>query len=242
MDIVEQQRTVDTDDGPMLTFVAHPEGGVAPAVVVFMHPPGVTPDLLDFARGLAREGYHVVVPDGYHRLGDGVTFDPGSGGPEEFGRMMAAMSELTDAMVVGDTRALLQQLGEDESVSGPRACLGFGMGGRHVLVVMSELDGEFAAGVSLHPAFPPDARDPAALVPGPISGELYIALGENDKIAPVELVDPLQTRLAQIGVEYAVDVHPGADHAFMMPGPGYHEEAKQRSRERVLELFKRKLN
>ena len=54
----EEQVTIDTKDGEMLTFTCWPESdGPFPAIVFYMDAPGIREELYDMARRMAEDGY-----------------------------------------------------------------------------------------------------------------------------------------------------------------------------------------
>ena len=68
--MIEQTHEIATPDGPMTTFVVHPErGGPHPVILFFMDAPAIREELRDMARRLATVGYYVMLPNLYHRAG-----------------------------------------------------------------------------------------------------------------------------------------------------------------------------
>ena len=66
----EKTLSIDTRDGSMETFVAHPDGeGPFPVVVLYMDAPGIREELRDFVRRIAAREYFAVLPDLYYRRG-----------------------------------------------------------------------------------------------------------------------------------------------------------------------------
>lgn len=238
---------IETRDGAMTTFVAQPDGlGPFPVVVIYMDALGLRDELRDIGRRVADAGYTAVVPDLYHRLGDGVTFDaakladPGS---EEFGRMMAAAQGLTDEMAMSDTQAVLDYIERESLADGEAGCVGFCLGGRLAVRSMTTFPQRFAAGSALHPSFVVDDT-PASphLDISSMRGELYVGLGAADGFQPPEAFAPARAELERHGVAHVIDTHAGADHGFMIPGaPAFQEAAAERSWERTFELFGRTL-
>ena len=114
-----KERFVDvaTPDGPMDTFVTHPEeGGPSACVIVFMDIWGLREELFDIARRIATVGYYCVVPNFYHRAGRVrfefrnaagrmISFDRLDG--ETQARMETTFHALSNAMVVSDVGALI---------------------------------------------------------------------------------------------------------------------------------------
>src|SRR4249919_3025077 len=114
-----QERIADiaTPDGPMDTFITHPEsGGPFACVVVFMDIWGLREELFDIARRVATVGYCCVVPNFYHRAGKvRFEFRNAEGRMISFDRldeeiraeMQKTFHALSNAMVVSDVRALI---------------------------------------------------------------------------------------------------------------------------------------
>jgi carboxymethylenebutenolidase len=245
--VAEKEIIVETADGTMRTLVVHPDtGGPFPVVVVYMDAAGIRETLRNVARRVAASGYFAVLPDLYYRFGDGICFDTSKlgGDTEERQRMFATMQQLSDEMVIADTTALLAQIGDDEAASpGSKGCVGFCMGGRHVLRVVAALPEEFAAGAGLHPSFlVTDASDsPHRGVDG-VRAALYLSYGDADEVAPPSTIPAVREQLDRCGVRADFDVHSGADHGFMFPGErNYQEAAAERSWERTLDLLRENL-
>jgi carboxymethylenebutenolidase len=245
--MAEKEIPIQTPDGTTKTFIATPDGGgPSPVILLYMDAPGIRDDLRDMARRVAKAGYYCVLPDFYYHFGDNVSFDvtklaPGS---DEMNRMFGTMQQLTDDMVISDTKAILDHVAEDdEAADGPKGCVGFCMGGRHALRVVSALPDEFAAGAGLHPSFlVTDAPDSPHLGCKDVAAELYLSYGEVDQVAPPATIPAVREELERHGVRVEFDVHAGADHGFMFPGShAYSEEAAERSWERTLDLFGRTL-
>ena len=245
---MHEELRIETGDGAMTTFVAHPdEGGPFPVVVVFMDALGLRDELLGLGRRIADQGYYAVVPDLYYRFGDGITFDatklrdPGS---DEMQRMFGTIQRLNDEMVMADTRAILEHLeGNPVAGGGPMGAVGFCLGGRLVVRALTNMPEVFAAGSALHPSFiVAEGDDSPHLELHKCRGELYVGLGAADQFQPPEAFGPAQTELDRHGVAHEVEVHDAADHGFMIPGaPAFQEAAAERSWERTFELFRRTL-
>jgi carboxymethylenebutenolidase len=246
--VVEPETEIATPDGSMKTFVAHPDGSPSPAVVVFMDALGCRGALRDVARRLADEGYYALLPDLYYRFGEAISFDVekviAGPGADEFDRMMAIVGRLGDVLVISDTRAILDALAAHAAAAadGPKGCVGFCMGGRFVLRALAAFPGEFAAGAALHPSFlVTDDPDSPLLALGTIAGEVYLGYGAADTFTRVETIPHVRGQLEHHEVRHVIDIHAGADHGYMLPGPAFDAEAAEAAWRETLELFRRNL-
>jgi carboxymethylenebutenolidase len=111
--VIEQFVDIAAKDGPIETFICHPEKQRAwPVVVFFMDAPGIREELHDMARRIATVGYYVILPNLYYRHGRGVTLPPSctEDGTPAFKRMFELMGTLSNARVAEDTGTLLKYL------------------------------------------------------------------------------------------------------------------------------------
>jgi carboxymethylenebutenolidase len=210
---------VTTDEGPMVVHARGAEGD--PPVVVLMPAPGVIDGLLQVADRLAGEGYRALMPELYHRTGAGITF-----GPDEDQQMRAAMAGLSDEMVVADVGALLATLDQDADVG----VIGFCMGGRFALRAMAAYPDRVVAGAALHPSrLLQDGDSSPHLDLARINGPLYIGFGRDDSIVPPQHWAAVDEQVTKHAKAVQIEVHPGAEHGYMIPGPRYLESAAEAS-------------
>src|SRR3954464_4652312 len=104
--MIEKHLDIATADGAMNSFVVHPEeGGPHPVVLFYMDAPGKREELHDMARRLATVGYFVVLPNLYYRRTREYVLRERT--PEAMAPMFEHMQSLTNAMLVQDTKAML---------------------------------------------------------------------------------------------------------------------------------------
>jgi carboxymethylenebutenolidase len=210
---------VTTDEGPMVVHARGTDGD--PPVIVLMPAPGVTEGLLEVADRLAAEGFRALVPELYHRRGAGVTF-----GPDQGREMRAGMAGLTDAMAVADVGAVLAALDGDADVG----VIGFCMGGRFALRVMAAYPDRIVAGAALHPSrLLQDGDNSPHLDLARINGPLYVGFGRDDSIVPPQHWAAVDEQVTKHGKAVHIEVHPGAEHGYMIRGPRYLESAAEAS-------------
>ena len=229
----------------MPVHIHRPDGErPAPVVVLYMDAPGIRPTLHAHAERLARAGYTALLPDLYYAI------DPAdrpnvarlqAGDGQEFERMAKVVARVRDDEVLEDTGLMLAALPDGEH--GPWGCVGFCMGGRFGLEAAESFGDELAAAALLHPSrLVTDEADSPHRSVGRIRAGLYLGYGENDHVTPPSTIPPLREQLEQHHVAYRIEVIPGGDHGFTMPGmPAYNEAAAERAWAGTLELFHSRL-
>lgn len=234
---------VTTPRGTMPVHV-HGSDGAGPVIVMYMDAPGIRPVLHEHAERVAAAGYTVALPDLFYSI------DPAerpnvelldARDPEEFARMRTVAGRLRDEDVVQDTRLLLDAL--PDGTAGPWGCVGFCMGGRFGLRAAEAFGSELRAASLLHPSrLVTDESDSPHLAVDRVRAALYLGYGEKDQVAPPSTIPPLRDRLDEHGVEHRIDVFPGADHGYTMPGrPAYDPDAAESAWAQTLELLDRHL-
>ncbi len=251
-----KERIIDipTADGPMETFVTHPEeGGPFPAVILYMDVWGVREELYEIARRVGSVGYYCMVPDFYHRQGkvrfayyndrnEMISLSKLDEGKRQ--AVLTAGENLSDAMVVDDTGAILEFFDAGEPVRpGPVGSVGYCMGGRHVLCAAAAYPDRFQASASLHgTTLISDKPDSPHLSVEKFRGELYCGFAETDPYAPMSLVEELDKLLQPCAVAYRYEIHKGAVHGYALPDRDIRDRrATARDWELIFAMFRRQM-
>lgn len=234
---------IDTPDGPMATFTCWPEGeGPFPAIVFYMDAPAIRDELYDMARRMAAEGFYVILPDLFYRFGI-IRFPRRN----QYSRTVwqAIMAELSNAMVMDDTRLLLDYMAKQPQVKpGPKACIGYCMSGRIVTTAAAEFADTFAASASLYGVGIVTAKsDSPHLRVGEIKGEIYFGFAETDSTVPSYVIPTLKAALDAAGTDYVMDIHPGTEHGFCFPlRDVYNKAAAEKAYAHFIDMCRRKLS
>lgn len=242
----EERSVIDAADGELGVHVVRPDGnGPFPLVLFFHHRPGFDTGCQEAARRIANHGFCVATPDRYRRHGAWRTFDVAAlmaGGPDSsaWQEFLSVVGTTTDDMVRSDLAVVLDALRADPAVDAGRAgCIGYCVGVRTVLRVLSEQPDLFVVGVGLHPSFcvTPEPDSPHLSVPS-IAGRLHIAQGTADQLAPQTENQPLLDAVTALGERGSIDLVEGADHGFGVPGTAaHHPEGAARSYATARALF-----
>ncbi len=233
---------VETPDGKMECFAAHPDGdGPFPPVILYMDAPGIREELRDFCRLIASKGYFALLPDMYWREGK-PRFDL-TKGQEELDRMFASMDAINLGMVMRDTEGWLAYLDANPIVGGPTGCIGYCMSGQYVVAAAGNFPDHFAAVASLYGvAIVTDHEKSPHLLAPSIKAELYLGFAEKDEWVGPEVIPALTEALDNNNVDYVLETVPGTEHGYCFPGrPAYVHDAAERTWDIFFELCERKL-
>ncbi len=208
-------------------YLAIPEKGSGPGVVVIQEWWGLVDHIKDVCDRFAAAGFVAVAPDLYH--------GKVAKSPDEAGKMMMA---LRIDEVEKDLRGTVQYLlNHDATTSKKVGTVGFCMGGALSLYAASKNPGVGACVVFYggHPNVKPDLPNLQAPVLG--------IFAENDRSIPPAAVHELERQLKDLGKSVEMHIYPGTDHAFFndqRPGV-YNAAAANDAWRRTLEFFRQHL-
>lgn len=238
-----QQIAIKTADGVADSHFFTPAiGGSHPAVIFYMDGLGIRPALLEMGQRLADNGYAVLLPNLYYRHG------PASAQPDllnDRDQMMARVMSVTNEGTMRDTERFLAFLDTQNSVAGERVgCTGYCMGGALSLTAAGTFTDRVVAAGSFHGArLATDAPDSPHLLAPKMKGEVYVGVSEIDPYLVEGETERLDGALKTAGANATVEIYPGVQHGFAVPGlPIYDREASERHWDRLLGLYKRTLN
>jgi len=230
----EERLTLPTPDGSMDSYLFTPSAaGSWPLVIVYMDAFGIRPALAGMGQRLASHGYTVVIPNLYYRHGAFPPFDPhavAAGGAER-DRFRGMIASLSNAMVMADTRTLIEGLATHAAVRpGPMAVVGYCMGGGFALSAAGTFPSRVAAAASFHGGSlaTPKPDSPHLLAPQ-IRARLYVGVAAIDPTFDDEQRQRLQRALDDAGVQYVLEIYDGAKHGFAVNEHlAYDAEASER--------------
>jgi carboxymethylenebutenolidase len=242
-----QTREIDvaTPDGVMSAYEVIPDGeGRRPAIIVLMDGVGYRDALKTMAERLASHGYHVLLPDLFHRVGRHVHFDPAvMTQPEKIAEMRKLIGALTTDMLMRDVSACLDVLASRAEVDATRVgAVGYCMGGRAAFVAATRFPDRLRATASIHPGGVVTA-DPASphLSAGPAKARLYFGIAKDDPSFTKEQAETLDTTLAALGKRYQIE-HYAARHGWaVLDTPVYDAAESERHWKAILALFAEEL-
>lgn len=228
---------IDTPEGPMDTYIAHPEDGKPHPLIIFcMDGLGVRPVLREMAARFAAQGYYVALPNLFHRGGRADALDLAN----NHERMYALVAGLAADRVAADIGALLAYADGDAAAHATRVgCVGYCLGGRCSLTAAGRFPERVVAAACIHGAqLAVDHPDSPHRLAPQLRARIYVAVAEQDPwLAPDEMAT-LRQAFETAGVNCEMELYAGVAHGFAVPGlEVYDKAAAERHWGKVLDLF-----
>ena len=213
-------------------YLATPASGSGPGIVLLQEIFGVNAHMRDVADLYAEEGYVVLVPDLFWRLGADI----------ELGYDDASMKQAFDyygrfdvGTAIADATAALAALRARPECTGGVGAIGFCLGGKlaYLMAARSNVDcavGYYGIGIE-------QALDEAAAITCP----MVLHFAERDRFSPPEVRAWIEQAFAGRG-DVEIYLYPGVDHAFNAPErASFDKPASLMAHTRSLALFRRVL-
>ncbi len=222
-----QMVNFSSNGGTASGFLAIPDKGSGPGVIVIQEWWGLVEHIKDVCDRFANEGYVALAPDLYH----GKT----TKSPDEAGKLMMAM-QIDEGEK--DLRGAIQFLINHEATTGDKVgAVGFCMGGALSLYAATKNPKVGACVVFYggHPNVKPD-------LPNLQAPMLGIYAGRDGFVTP-DLVRDLERQLIALGKSAEVHIYPDADHAFFndQRPDVYNAKAAEDAWKRTIQFFAKNL-
>lgn len=210
-------------------YLALPEDGSGPGVIVIQEWWGLVPHITSLAERFAAAGFVALAPDLYH--GEHTTE------PDEAGKLMMGLAMDQAAK---DMAGAATYLAERPETAGRIGTIGFCMGGSLALW-SATLSDKIVATVGFYPAIPWERMSPSWANYAGKSAMIHCSEGDGTSSAP-----GIQAALGAItgaGGECTVYDYPGTEHAFFNDDRPevYAAEASATAWARTLDFFREKL-
>src|SRR2546421_7394872 len=224
-------REFQADGRTISAYLAVPEHGSGPGVLVLHAWWGLTQPFRQVCDRLAEAGFVALAPDLYH----GKT----TAAVEEAQALSAALDQDVER-VRGDIEAAVQVLRQHDATHladgrGKLALVGFSLGGAYALDLSVTLAQEIAAVVTFYAAYPgPDYRRASAA---------YLChFAQDDPFESAESVASMEQELQAAGRPVTVYTYPGTTHWFFEENrPEYDAQAARLAWERTIAFLHERL-
>jgi len=250
--VVEKNVTINTPDGTCDAAYFHPAEGKHPAVILWPDAFGLRPAMRDMGRRLAGDGYAVLVPNPFYRIGKGpfyetaanvdfkdkVTFD-------KLGPLMGSIGAAGAAEK--DAVEFVKFLDAQPEVDKARkiGTQGYCMGGALVLRTAAAVPARIGAGASFHGGgLVTDKPDSPHLLAPKIKAHMLIAIAGSDDAKQPDAKDKLRKAFEDAHVPARVEVF-AEKHGWCVPDmpqddgkPIYNQADAERAWSELLALYK----
>jgi carboxymethylenebutenolidase len=241
--MMEREIEIRTVDGTADGFLYRPDGdGPWPGVIHLTDVGGIRAANRDLSNRIASEGYVVLLPNVFYRVGKPPLFPPGSKiGDEKFMlRVHELVAPMTPEAIERDAFAYTDFLAKQESVSsGAFGIVGYCFTGGVALRMAAVRPERFAAVASFHGGglFTDAPTSPHTVLPR-VKARLYFGHAVEDRSMPKEAIEKFEGALASWGGRYESETYEGAHHGWTMPGgPAYNQPQAERAFDKLRELF-----
>lgn len=225
-----QNVTFASNGGEAHGYIAYPDDGSGPGLIVIQEWWGLTDHIKDVTDRFAAEGFVALAPDLY---GGTTTHDA-----DEAGQLMQDLPVTEAATDLAGALTFLEE--HDAVTSDSIGAVGFCMGGGFVLVLAAQQGDRVGAAVPFYGVGGYDEVD-LSQVTAPVLGHF----GTEDGFAPPEQVDALEEALADAPADVDIRRYEGQGHAFFNDTDAigtYDEQAAQEAWDATLSFLRTNLD
>jgi len=238
---------LETQDGVCPTHVFQPNGeGPWPGVLMFMDGIGMRRALWTIADRIAWQGYFVLLPNLFYRVGYNAEYGVSVfSDPEKRADLMTRiMPSAKPANVMRDTDVLLEYMDGLEDVRAEKIGItGYCMGGRLAMYAAGHYGDRVAAAAAYHPAgLATDSPDSPHRLADGMKATIYVGAAMEDQSFDAAQQARFDEALTDAGVTHTIEQY-HARHGFVPPDtPTYDPAAAKRHDETLFALFAKTLS
>ena len=226
---MSRQIKIKSSESEFSAYLAVPESGGGPVVVLLQEIFGVNGEMREVADLYASEGYIVLAPDLFHHFSPNIELGYSEA---DHAKAYDYYQRLDVGRALEDIRATVQFARSMPGSTGKVGVLGFCVGGKLAYLAAAEVGIDCAVGyygVGIH-----DSLDLAATIKCPLT----LHFGETDELNPPEAVEAIKSAFDDLP-NVKIYVYPDAGHAFNRSGPTFVKTAAMLAHTRSLAVFRK---
>ena len=210
--------SIEGSDGSFGSYLAIPESGTGPGLLVIQEIFGVNQVMRDLCDNFAEQGYIAACPDLFWRIEPGIQLTDKT--EEDWSKAFEYMNKFLPDFEKGvaDLQATMSFLRSYQGSTGKVGCVGFCLGGSLAYTMACSSDSD--ASIGYYPVQIDDHLPYAEYIKNPA----MFHIAEKDDFCPPES----QTAIAQAfekNGKITFHSYPGVDHAFARLGGGNYNQA-----------------
>jgi carboxymethylenebutenolidase len=252
MPVVDTDVQVKTPDGMCDAAFIHPTTGAHPGVIIWSDAFGLRPVMRDIGKRIAAEGYSVLVPNPFYRVGKAPFFDTDKVRSFSFQTDMSKIQPLMASInapgnAEKDAAAFVAFLDTQKEVNKSKkiGTQGYCMGGPLVVKTCAATPNRVGAGGSFHGGgLVTDKPDSPHLLASKIKARMYFGIASNDDMRQPDAKDKLKESFAAAHVPAEIEVYSSkhgwcvADMPSDASGPIYNMPDAERAWGKLVTLYK----
>jgi carboxymethylenebutenolidase len=221
---------VAADGGRFDAYLAIPEAGSGPGLVLIQEIFGVNQHMRDVADLYAAEGYVVLCPDLFWRMEKGIELGQGDADRQ---KAFALFQQFDVAKGLDDVTATVKALRALKQCVGKIGALGFCLGGKLAYLAAAK------SGVDCAVSYYGVGIEQSLALAGKIACPMVMHFAEKDQYVPVAAVEQIRQVFGG-RPEIEIYVYPGVDHGFnRKTGAHYDKPAAGMAHSRSIALLRK---
>ncbi len=252
LEVLETDVEIKTPDGTCDAALIHPKKGSHAGVLIWPDAFGLRPSMREIGKRIAAEGYTVLVPNPFYRMGkapftDASHFDFQN--PADRAKLTPLMQSVTAAgNAEKDAIAYVGFLESQKATNKAKkiGTQGYCMGGPLVVRTAATVHDRIGAGASFHGGgLVTDKPDSPHLLAPKIKARMYFGIASNDDARQPDAKVKLKEAFEAAHVPVEIEVYPDAAHGWCVPDmpmqngkPIYNKPNAERAWGKLVALYK----